>query len=296
MVDVTEVSVPCSPEVVAQVEQLRDLVPGLDPDAAQCMAVSLSDDTGMIALILRAADGFDSVTGLAIIVGCAGILALFALLIAYCIFVQKIDIKLLLSETNGKASLSRFQALIFTFVLGACLLSIVVETGDLPQRIPWEIVAILGGSLGTYLMSKGIQRRHGISVSGRGSDGTMADPRALLWFGTGPVFQVDPSNNAFRSEMHSTQTIPARSGNNTFVPVAVAVGTCHLRVTYSAAAGAVAAARIRYVDQSGAETVADLDDTGSIVTAAEHISEVAVHFKAQDTESPVVVQISRGTI
>jgi len=68
-----------------------------------------------------------------------------------------IDVKDIISEANGKASLSRFQALLFTFVFVISLALIVVRTGRFPTDVPLGVWALLAGSLGTYLVSKGMQ-------------------------------------------------------------------------------------------------------------------------------------------
>jgi len=88
---------------------------------------------------------------LAIFIAALGLLILWKML--------KGDIKLdgLLTETDGKASLSRFQFLIFTFVIAMSLFLIVISKGPgFPETIPGEIFALLGISGGSFLVSKGI--------------------------------------------------------------------------------------------------------------------------------------------
>jgi len=55
-----------------------------------------------------------------------------------------------------KASLSRFQFLIFTFVIAGVYLVLCLEAGTLVQ-IPDNVVLLLGVSGGTYAASKGIK-------------------------------------------------------------------------------------------------------------------------------------------
>jgi hypothetical protein len=74
----------------------------------------------------------------------------------------KIDISRILEEKSsaggtGSASMSRFQLLIFTFVIALSLFLIVVSTGRFPDKIPPEILTLLGISATTYAVSKGIQ-------------------------------------------------------------------------------------------------------------------------------------------
>lgn len=62
----------------------------------------------------------------------------------------------LISEPNGDASLSRFQFLIFTFVIALSLFLVIVAKGDFPT-IPGTVLSLLGISGSSYLVSKGIQ-------------------------------------------------------------------------------------------------------------------------------------------
>jgi uncharacterized BrkB/YihY/UPF0761 family membrane protein len=70
-----------------------------------------------------------------------------------------IDLSDLLSETGDSkgASMSRFQLLIFTLVIALSLFLVVVSTMKFPDRIPPEILTLLGISASTYAVSKGIQ-------------------------------------------------------------------------------------------------------------------------------------------
>ncbi len=90
-----------------------------------------------------------------IVVGFMGALAL---LILVKIVQGKIDISLLISEKNGAASLSRFQFLIFTFVIAMSLFLITMHNGNFPEEIPDSILWLLGISGGSYVISKGIQK------------------------------------------------------------------------------------------------------------------------------------------
>lgn len=71
----------------------------------------------------------------------------------------KIDLKNVLEEpTTGKASLSRLQFLIFTFVIALSLFLVIVGDGKphFPPEIPAGIFALLGISGGTYAVAKGV--------------------------------------------------------------------------------------------------------------------------------------------
>jgi small-conductance mechanosensitive channel len=66
--------------------------------------------------------------------------------------------QLLSEENSSKTSLSRVQALIFTYVVAFGSLLIIARTGQFPSEIPVSLAILTGGSLATYLMSKGIQK------------------------------------------------------------------------------------------------------------------------------------------
>jgi hypothetical protein len=68
----------------------------------------------------------------------------------------KIDLSQLVSEPSGDASMSRFQLLIFTFVIAISLFVLVeANHGALPD-IPNGVLTLLGISASTYAVSKGI--------------------------------------------------------------------------------------------------------------------------------------------
>ncbi len=71
-----------------------------------------------------------------------------------------IDLKKLVSETDDSgASLPRFQFLIFTFVISMSLFWIILVNTGFPDNIPKDILILLGISGGSYLGSKGIQKK-----------------------------------------------------------------------------------------------------------------------------------------
>jgi hypothetical protein len=85
---------------------------------------------------------------------------LFGFMILAAIASGKIDISRILEEkgsAGGGASMSRFQLLIFTFVVAISLLLIVVNNHDFPKEIPAGVLTLLGISASTYAVSKGIQ-------------------------------------------------------------------------------------------------------------------------------------------
>ncbi len=89
------------------------------------------------------------------------LIGLFGFVILWRILSGKIDIRGLISEPNGSASLSRFQFLIFTFVISLSLLLVILGAKGGPQfpdTIPAGIYALLGISAASYVVSKGIQK------------------------------------------------------------------------------------------------------------------------------------------
>jgi hypothetical protein len=72
-----------------------------------------------------------------------------------------ISLERLIAEHDGAASFSRFQFLIFTFVIASAYVvqafASVQQGGNLPA-IPAEVLGLIGLSGGTYLVSKGIEK------------------------------------------------------------------------------------------------------------------------------------------
>jgi hypothetical protein len=96
------------------------------------------------------------------------IVLLFALMVLWKIYNDEISLRGLLAEpadaptedarrapTYGKASLSRFQFLIFTFVIAGLYLLLSIEAGTFVD-IPNNVLGLLGISGGSFLVSKGM--------------------------------------------------------------------------------------------------------------------------------------------
>ena len=84
----------------------------------------------------------------------------FAALVLWKLFSDADALRGLISEPASpndigepKASLSRFQFLIFTFVIAGLYLLLCIEAGTLIE-IPGNVLALLGISGGTYVVSK----------------------------------------------------------------------------------------------------------------------------------------------
>jgi hypothetical protein len=96
-----------------------------------------------------------------------GVVGLFALAILWLILKGEINLDLLISEKTGEASMSRFQLLIFTFVIGLSFFLIVVANSGLHSggaaqgsqlpNVPGGVLALLGISASSYTVSKAIQ-------------------------------------------------------------------------------------------------------------------------------------------
>jgi hypothetical protein len=95
------------------------------------------------------------------------LLFLFGFLILAAIASGRIDIGKLLAEDGGGASMSRFQLLIFTFVIALSFFLVVICDCKFPD-VPVNVLALLGISATTYGVSKGIQASSGL----KGKNGT----------------------------------------------------------------------------------------------------------------------------
>lgn len=101
----------------------------------------------------------------------AALIISFAIVIIIKLFTDKIDLRWLLAEPAGpiqpganpdepgtepKASISRFQFLIFTFVIAGVYLVLCLESGRFVE-IPENVILLLGVSGTSYAASKGIK-------------------------------------------------------------------------------------------------------------------------------------------
>ena len=118
----------------------------------------------------------DAMERLKIIVGYEILVLLFffGLMVLLYMGFGEIDLSKLLCEPKGTsdcaASMSRFQLLIFTFVISLSLFLIIVANGAKSfPTVPSEILLLLGISASTYAVGKGIQS------SGAGANGAAAD-------------------------------------------------------------------------------------------------------------------------
>ena len=89
----------------------------------------------------------------------------------------KIDLSTILNDNTGKASLSRLQFLIFTFVIAMTLFLVIVGNGapHFPTDIPSGIFALLGISAGTYAVSKGVDANQKVGAANAAAAQTQAE-------------------------------------------------------------------------------------------------------------------------
>jgi hypothetical protein len=87
-----------------------------------------------------------------------GFMALIGGTIVFLILTGRINLTKLLCEPNGDASMSRFQLLVFTFVVALCVLyaTLAADTTGLPD-IPASMLLLLGISATSYGVGKSLQ-------------------------------------------------------------------------------------------------------------------------------------------
>lgn len=86
------------------------------------------------------------------------LIAAFALAIIYKMIKGEINLMYLIAGADGDASLSRFQFLVFTFVIALGLFLIILSANPptFPTAIPGGILALLGISGGSYVTAKAV--------------------------------------------------------------------------------------------------------------------------------------------
>lgn len=77
--------------------------------------------------------------------------------ILYQIATNKIDLHLLIADDNGDASLSRFQFLLFTFIIGAGLLHLTLKGSSFPS-VDEGVLMLLGISGASYAIGKSLDK------------------------------------------------------------------------------------------------------------------------------------------
>lgn len=229
-------------------------------------------------------------------------LLLVALILIWKLARERLNVEGLISEMNPgpdgtrKASLARFQALLFTFVFLVGVLLIVVRSGDFPRAIDLNLLLLLTGSLGTYLASKYLSG----TVGGRPV--TAADGTSALVAGT--MLRAQPADGQDDFTIPVAAVTPLTQGVGHFViagapvaeaskrVVAVAVDkvTLELRARYVDGRAAPPQGCVFYRDEQGATFSQAFSGTFRLTTPAKRITEVAVGFTADD-RAPVRLDI-----
>jgi hypothetical protein len=81
---------------------------------------------------------------------------LYGVIVLYEMINGSVDVALLIGESGGGASMSRFQLLIFTFVVALGIIFLLAKDGEFPD-INANLLVLVGISASTYAVSKGIQ-------------------------------------------------------------------------------------------------------------------------------------------
>ena len=120
-----------------------------------------------------------------------GFLGFLGAAILWLVFTRKIDLSRLISEPNGDASMSRFQLLVFTFVISASLFLIIAAPWPpaFPKEVPNGILILLGISASSYLVSKGIQFSTPEGATDRGPEVKITSPTNMATAG-GPTISL----------------------------------------------------------------------------------------------------------
>jgi hypothetical protein len=170
-----------------------------------------------------------------------GLVALFGLTVIVWIWKGKISLERLLSEPNGDASISRFQLLVFVFVVATSFFLVVASANQpaLPN-VPHGVLLLLGISGGSYLVSKGIQFSNDAGVQ-RPPALVVTPQTAAVQAGGQPVtFQADvrgvadPTVTWAISHCGAGGSIDSQSGVYTPPKASSAQGMDHITATSKA--------------------------------------------------------------
>ena len=119
-----------------------------------------------------------------------GLIGLLGIAVLWQIYDGTIDLSRLISEPNGDASMSRFQFLVFTFVISLSLFLVIVSgTPDskgkpaFPDSIPGGVLTLLGISGSSYAVGKAIQFSDPAGLEDRPVSVTLSPSTATLKYG-----------------------------------------------------------------------------------------------------------------
>ena len=121
-----------------------------------------------------------------------GFLAFLGGTIVFLVATGRIALTKLVSEPNGDASMSRFQLLIFTFVVALCVLYVTLapDSAGLPE-VPTSVLTLLGISASSYAVGKSLQTQRDVNIEqAKKTGGVTAPPNAL------PSTLLEPKKDA----------------------------------------------------------------------------------------------------
>jgi hypothetical protein len=137
----------------------------------------------LVAVAVLYFKGGDPMDHLKIVAGYTLLLLVFfyGLMVLIAIARNEINLKYLVSDNDtGRASMARFQLLIFTFVIALSLFMIIVSNSSNGNKklefpaIPNQVLTLLGISATTYAVGKHIQASGGSDGDAGGSEGDSA--------------------------------------------------------------------------------------------------------------------------
>jgi len=147
-----------------------------------------------------------------------------------------IDLSSLVSEPTGEASMSRFQLLVFTFVIAVSFFLLVVNNGQFPET-PNGVLLLLGISSSSYLVSKGIQASSSEGLSGGGPQIKIHSDRASTNLG-GPTVQFQADATGLTNPAVTWSLDPPDAGaidvNGLYTPPAAGAVNTPMKVTITA--------------------------------------------------------------
>lgn len=157
-----------------------------------------------------------------------GFLAALGVAILYLVFTGRIDLSRLISEPNGDASMSRFQLLVFTFVIAASLFLIIASPWPpkFPEQVPNGILILLGISASSYLVSKGIQFSAPEGATDRGPEIKIVSPTTTTTASKPPVsLKADVIGLTDTTVLWTVDSGPGTiDSNGTYTPPAIPSG------------------------------------------------------------------------
>ena len=88
-----------------------------------------------------------------------GIVTLLAVAVFRDLYKRRIDLKDVIADKDGDASMGRFQLLIFTFVIALSFLYVITSPGSsgFPE-VPGSVLTLLGISGSSFLVSKTVDK------------------------------------------------------------------------------------------------------------------------------------------